>query len=376
MAVVMMGGDENNPMFHDFLGMSSGDGDDNGSPAVNKGGEREMDGEISAGISSERPGTNNSEVFHFHGTKNVISEPEASNALSGRKRSSLSSYMSLIREKMLSLESDSLESSCLMKTFGKSHDEDEMPYSIQLPPRSASSLLLHPPLVGRADTLISKWDRSPVNPGIMGQSGANINKFSSSCSYKDVNVGATLIPQAAADEGSRTGMRGSGILNIINSSSSGACELKTAGSLPYTNRSKAPQIVEPESSNVPGRYNLASSTRQMTIFYAGQAHVFDDVHPNKADVIMALAGSSGVSWTTNCSLKPGVSPPVNVAIAPRKENELPNNNNFRVPARGLVSQVSQIPLTNDLQSLAPGVRQGDRAGRKAVESDRDGKKDA
>jgi hypothetical protein len=42
----------------------------------------------------------------------------------------------------------------------------------------------------------------------------------------------------------------------------------------------------------------------MTIFYGGQAHVFDDVHPNKADVIMALAGSSGGSWSTGLSHKP------------------------------------------------------------------------
>lgn len=65
----------------------------------------------------------------------------------------------------------------------------------------------------------------------------------------------------------------------------------------------------------------------MTIFYGGQAHVFDDVHPNKvillslclntfifklymnanvslqADVIMALAGSSGGSWSTDLSHK-------------------------------------------------------------------------
>lgn len=29
------------------------------------------------------------------------------------------------------------------------------------------------------------------------------------------------------------------------------------------------------------RLGSTSSSRQMTIFYGGQAHVFDDVHPNK-----------------------------------------------------------------------------------------------
>jgi hypothetical protein len=29
------------------------------------------------------------------------------------------------------------------------------------------------------------------------------------------------------------------------------------------------------------QHGLTPTTRQMTIFYGGQAHVFDDVHPNK-----------------------------------------------------------------------------------------------
>jgi len=36
-----------------------------------------------------------------------------------------------------------------------------------------------------------------------------------------------------------------------------------------------------------GRHNLAYSSRQMTIFYAGQAHVFDDVHPNKVSSLLS-----------------------------------------------------------------------------------------
>jgi len=42
----------------------------------------------------------------------------------------------------------------------------------------------------------------------------------------------------------------------------------------------------------------------LTIFYAGQAHVFDDIHPNKADAILALAGSNGRSWSTTYSPRP------------------------------------------------------------------------
>lgn len=390
MAVVMMGGDdEKNPIFHDFFGMNS---DDNASPAPTTkrgGGDGEMEADASVGLSSEGLGANNSEVFHYHGRKNIF-EPEASNTLSGRKRSISSSYMSLVRDRMLSVGSDSLENSRSMKTFGKevvskqlgkSHDDE--PYTMQPPPRP-TSILLHPPVSARSDSLVSKSERSfPMNPGSMGhcssrfgQSGAQMEKLSLSYACKDVNVGTTLIAQAAADEGSRTGKKGSGILNIINSTSSGAGERNPTGALSYGNRAKAPQMVETESSNVP--------SRQMTIFYAGQAHVFDDVHPNKADVIMALAGSSGVSWSTNCSPKPGMCPPVSEAKTPSRENELRINNlPVSIPGvsdRGLIAQVAGIPLTNNLQSSTPGGHQGGRAVRDprlitpASQPDTDGKR--
>ena len=36
-------------------------------------------------------------------------------------------------------------------------------------------------------------------------------------------------------------------------------------------------IIDTDSS----QHGLTSACRQMTIFYGGQAHVFDDVHPHK-----------------------------------------------------------------------------------------------
>lgn len=250
----------------------------------------------------ERLGADNSEVFHFHGRKNKITEPESGNTFAGRKRRSSSSSMSLVRDRMLSEGSESLENSRLVtvskvillscyranlsifivtlshlicwicvlnlkQTFRrevvgeqlvKSFDDDDIRHSMQLPPRPTSSLLTHQQVSTRPESLISKWERSlPVKPGSTGhsfsrlaQGGIHMGKLSSSCTYKDVIVGATLIPQPAADEGSRTGMKGSGILNIINSSSSGAGEKKSTGPVPYSSRHKAPQIVEPVSSNV------------------------------------------------------------------------------------------------------------------------------
>ncbi|KAH0894763.1 hypothetical protein HID58_057192 [Brassica napus] len=114
-----------------------------------------------------------------------------------------------------------------------------------------------------------------------GQISHLLHQLSSS-RFKDENAGPSVIAQTAADEGSRTGMKGPGVTS------------------PFTmpNPSRV-ECFAPSSNR--NRKELTSSTKQMTIFYGGQAHVFDDVHPNKADVIMTLAGSSGGSWSTDLS---------------------------------------------------------------------------
>lgn len=138
--------------------------------------------------------------------------------------------------------------------LGRSHDE--MMISMQ-PPRP-TSLILHPPRSSRSDSLIPKWERSmPPKPGQMvhyplrfAQGGTNLDKVTSSYAYKDASTGATSLSQPAADEGSRTGIKDSGILNIINPGS-GAGERSSIGVLPCGNRPKAPQAIEPESCNAP-----------------------------------------------------------------------------------------------------------------------------
>ncbi|KAF8080575.1 hypothetical protein N665_0934s0015 [Sinapis alba] len=116
-----------------------------------------------------------------------------------------------------------------------------------------------------------------------GQISHLLHQLSSS-RFKDENMGPSVIAQTAADEGSQTGMKGPGIMS----------------SFTVPNPSKV-ECFTPSSTR--NQKDLTSTTKQMTIFYGGQAHVFDDVHPNKADVIMALAGSSGGSWSTDLSHK-------------------------------------------------------------------------
>lgn len=143
--------------------------------------------------------------------------------------------------------------------LGKSHD-DETVFSMQPPPRP-TSLILHPPTGSRPDSLIYKWERSlHANPGQMShypsrfaQAGNFGEKpSSSSYPYRDAVVtGASLISQAAADEGSRTGIKSSGALTVANASG-GVGERNSAVVLPCSSsRPKAPLVIEQDPSNAP-----------------------------------------------------------------------------------------------------------------------------
>lgn len=129
------------------------------------------------------------------------------------------------------------------------NQEDEVQFSMQLPLRPTSS---HSPLSSRPVLLSSKFERStPMNPGSMVHYPSRIAKsglFSFSSVSKDANVSAIIMSQPAADEGSRTGVKGSGVLNVVTSNSR-ASERSPATILPYGSRPKYTQINEPEPSN-------------------------------------------------------------------------------------------------------------------------------
>lgn len=127
--------------------------------------------------------------------------------------------------------------------------------------------------------------------------------------------GAAVMQPPPADEGSRTGLQGGGIAALINNPAAGAAP--AAAKLPASARAgpgadagvldrsssgdrfKLPfQSAGSDPPLPPSSHKASSVTRQLTIFYGGQAHVFDDVSPEKADRIMALAGSNGTSWST------------------------------------------------------------------------------
>ncbi|XP_028066129.1 protein TIFY 8-like [Camellia sinensis] len=86
----------------------------------------------------------------------------------------------------------------------------------------------------------------------------------------------------AVDEESHTRIKGSGILSSINASNEVSERNPSGVLLPGGKQKSGTHNSEPESLTPrPSQHGSISSSRQMTIFHGGQAHVFDDIHSNK-----------------------------------------------------------------------------------------------
>ncbi|KAI5586509.1 hypothetical protein BDE02_06G216700 [Populus trichocarpa] len=293
-------------MFHDFLGMKG----TTDSPVVlapkNKDGSPSASASLGASsgggrgplsstsdLASERQAGNHLEGIPFYGPRSDISGPEISNRLAGSKRSNSDSAFTGSRDGIPQMAHDSIESLHLMKMLKngggrerpRRSNDDEVFYGMQPMRPSSASLILQPSAGSRLDANVSKQDRSiPMGIGAYPPRGGQFVHFTHQVPtnrFRDTNAGPSIVSQSAADEGSRTGIKGPGILSSINAGS-GISEKNSSRGLPSGGKPKTGiHISEPESSNPSSRQGLTSASRQMTIFYGGQAHVFDDVHPNK-----------------------------------------------------------------------------------------------
>ncbi|XP_024460136.1 protein TIFY 8 isoform X2 [Populus trichocarpa] len=293
-------------MFHDFLGMKG----TTDSPVVlapkNKDGSPSASASLGASsgggrgplsstsdLASERQAGNHLEGIPFYGPRSDISGPEISNRLAGSKRSNSDSAFTGSRDGIPQMAHDSIESLHLMKMLKngggrerpRRSNDDEVFYGMQPMRPSSASLILQPSAGSRLDANVSKQDRSiPMGIGAYPPRGGQFVPFTHQVPtnrFRDTNAGPSIVSQSAADEGSRTGIKGPGILSSINAGS-GISEKNSSRGLPSGGKPKTGiHISEPESSNPSSRQGLTSASRQMTIFYGGQAHVFDDVHPNK-----------------------------------------------------------------------------------------------
>ncbi|GAB4854155.1 hypothetical protein Ancab_022741 [Ancistrocladus abbreviatus] len=264
-------------------------------------------------LGSERQAGNQYNRIGCYGPRSDLSMPEISNRFAGSKRSnSDSAFVGTSSERLPQTGQESFESSPLLKMLRhgagaewprSSHYNGHF-HGLQQGRPSSASLMLQPISGNSLDGNFSKLEQSiPVNMrGSMqytmqtGKTSPFVYQLPSS-RCRDSSTGPSILSQTAADEGSRTGIKGSGILSSINAGR--VLSEKNPSGMPGSSKMKPAALnFEPESSNPPSQCAVTSVSRQMTIIYGGQVHVFDDVHPNKADVIMTLAGSNGGCWST------------------------------------------------------------------------------
>ncbi|XP_028779366.1 protein TIFY 8-like [Neltuma alba] len=351
------------PVFHDFMGMKPTDSPLVAAPKTADTRPAEASpssASVSVGApsgvargplsttsdtASDRQLGNHLEGVPFYSSRSDLSGTEISNRIVGNKRSnSDSSFMSYSRD-AFQMVPDSLQNLHLMKSRK---------------PTSASHI--YQPSMG-AKTDVNKWERSILmntgssmqHPPHGGQLASFVHQIPSNKS-RDANAGPSFISHSAADEGSRTGIKGPGILSSMNTTT--AAYEKSLSALGGSRPKPLTGIIDPESSMPPSQQGLASASCQMTIFYGGQAHVFDNVHPNKAEIIMALAGSNGGCCSTTYSQKPAVKLP-NHSHVPCGDSET-----------GMVSKITppQAPQggssfagTSNL-AIKPGNRMSTQAG--------------
>ncbi|KAI9106405.1 hypothetical protein K1719_021933 [Acacia pycnantha] len=241
-------------------------------------------------IASERQLGNHLEGVPFYCPRSDLSGTEISNRILGNKRSnSDSSFMSSSRD-AFRMVPDSVQNLHLLKNAagGEQHrrsNDDNVFIGMQSRKPTSASLIYHPSTGTKTD--FNKWERSVLmntgssmqHPPHGSQLASFVHQISSNKS-RDANAGPSFISQSAADEGSRTGIKGPGILSSVNATT--AAYEKSLSALGGSRPKPLASIIDPESSMPPSsQQGLASASCQMTIFYGGQAHVFDNVHPNK-----------------------------------------------------------------------------------------------
>lgn len=143
-----------------------------------------------------------------------------------------------------------------------------------------------------------------LGPGWTSQKGPHADNLTAN-NFKD-SAAAPLLQIPPADEGSRTGLKGSSVGSLLNRALAGGPGLSLG-------HSKSSSRGAGSESTFVASQEAAPITRQLTIFYGGQAHVFEDVSSDKAEAIMTLAGSNGRSWSTVYSPRPKSGMPLSVS---------------------------------------------------------------
>lgn len=201
----------------------------------------------------------------------------------------------------------------------------EFLHSPMQPPRvSSNPQSPHPSFAvkpGLNMMMSNKWDNSKhlsLTSGMFGPAQMGLlNLQGDKITLSNTRDSSVIMQRPPADEGSRTGLKGSSGGILLNSTPANPLP-GPAYTNPSSGRSKSfSQSAGSESLYIASQQTTTPTGRQLTIFYGGQAHVFDDVPSDKADAIMTLAGSSGRSWSTMYTPRPKTNIPSSGSEGPQ-----------------------------------------------------------
>ncbi|KAL7180793.1 hypothetical protein ACSBR1_039785 [Camellia fascicularis] len=209
-----------------------------------------------------------------------------------------SAFMGSSRDGFPQAGPESLDGLHLMKILRNAggarprHTHDEAMFFGMHPMRpTPMSRILQPPTHSRTDASGSKCERViSLNVGPSMQYPPRVGQVATfggqvpSNRFKDANAGPSAISQAAADEGGVSDRNPSGVLLTGSKQKSGTHNSESES---LTLRPRV-FICSNFYLFVDSQHGSTSSSRQMTIFYGGQAYVFDDVRPNKVRFCLFL----------------------------------------------------------------------------------------
>lgn len=221
----------------------------------------------------------------------------------------------------LQMDTDALDSSRLLKMSRLERLDDRKRGHHEVAVDDLH-LTMQPPRTVKMDVptfMSQKWDSSQpaslstgmFGPSRTGQKNLHADKIVAN-SFRE----SAITPQlhiSPADEGSRTGLKGSSVGNLLNRGSGNVATGSIGPGLPLGRSKSWSQNAGTTEPTFVASQQATPITRQLTIFYGGQAHVFEDVSSDKAEAIMTLAGSSGRSWSTVYSPRPKSSIPLSVS---------------------------------------------------------------
>ncbi|KAG6550065.1 hypothetical protein Mapa_008021 [Marchantia paleacea] len=320
-------------------------------------------------------------ALQHHGVKSAFYKPETENK-SFKRRESPIGRESLQERLQMSVEA--LENSRPLKVARVENKDDKVKVRTTGPTVDELRLSMQPPRVGakgipllhtpapkpEPSSRLSKKPERPrpnvgtTTPGRLSHLGQTSERASAPGREHDMTP---VIVPPAADEGSRTGIKGSplgGLLNTVQPTQATAGVTSGPATHNTSRRLKVSCHSAGSDSMIPARHQFAAPpSRQLTIFYGGQAHVFDEVPADKASQIMQLAGSNGRSWSTTYSPRQTTSIANSASEESLSALERERDKTMNLSHGGSVQNGGKLALSTEMQTLLRGLAQsGNGAG--------------